>query len=478
MRVNKTTENSVIQLPNIELLKQIGKNADDSSLRVYLVGGAVRDCILDIPNYDVDIVVEGDGIKFAKLLKKELKADSFVAWEKFGTAELTVENIKLEVATARSEKYEKNSRKPTIEPATIDLDLKRRDFTINTLAISLNKENFGELTDRFNGREDISKKVIRTPLKPEETFNEDPLRILRAIRFSAQLGFELEPDLIRAIRKEKERLSIVSQERITAEFFKILGTAKPSIGIVGLLGSELLDIVFPELIPTIGVEQIGKYHHKDVFWHTLEVLDNVAKMSENLDLRFAALVHDIAKPETKKFKEGKGWTFHGHEVLGTKMVESIGRRLKLSRKTIKFAKKMTFLHLRPIALVNEEVTDSAVRRLIFNAGEDVELLMTLCRADITTKNPERAVQYMKNFELVEKKIAELLEKDEMKAFQSPVRGEEIMELLGIEPGKMIGFVKSAIEQAILNGIIDNDYESSYKYLMENKERWQNEFKDV
>ena len=476
--MNKTAGKSLIALSNIPLLKQIGKMADESALRVYLVGGAVRDSVLKIPNFDVDIVVEGDGIKFAKMLRKELKADSFVAWDKFGTAELVIDEIKLEVATARSEKYEKNSRKPTIEPAAIDLDLKRRDFTINTMAISLNRETFGELTDPFNGMDDITNKVLRTPLKPEETFNEDPLRMLRAIRFSAQLGFELQSDLIRAIRKEKDRLSIVSQERITAELFKILGTSQPSIGIAGLLGSELLDMVFPELIPTIGVEQIGKYHHKDVFWHTLEVLDNVAKISDDIDLRFAALVHDIAKPDTKKFKEGKGWTFHGHEVLGTKMVELIGRRLKLSRKTIKFAKKMTFLHLRPIALVSVEVTDSAVRRLIVNAGDDVELLMILCRADITTKNPAKVKQYMKNFKLVEEKIAEVLEKDEMKAFQSPVRGEEIMELFGIGEGKFIGLVKSAIEKAILDGIIDNDYEESYNYLMENKEKWLDDFKDA
>ena len=476
--MNKTAGKSLIVLSNIPMLKQIGKMADESALRVYLVGGAVRDSVLKIPNFDVDIVVEGDGIKFARLLRKKLKADSFVAWDKFGTAELVIDEIKLEVATARSEKYEKNSRKPTIEPAAIDLDLKRRDFTINTMAISLNRETFGELTDPFNGMEDITNKVLRTPLKPEETFNEDPLRMLRAIRFSAQLGFELQSDLIRAIRKEKDRLSIVSQERITAELFKILGTSQPSIGIAGLLGSELLDMVFPELIPTIGVEQIGKYHHKDVFWHTLEVLDNVAKISDDIDLRFAALVHDIAKPDTKKFKEGKGWTFHGHEVLGTKMVELIGRRLKLSRKTIKFAKKMTFLHLRPIALVSVEVTDSAVRRLIVNAGDDVELLMILCRADITTKNPAKVKQYMKNFKLVEEKIAEVLEKDEMKAFQSPVRGEEIMELFGIGEGKFIGLVKSAIEKAILDGIIDNDYEESYNYLMENKEKWLDDFKDA
>ena len=476
--MNKTAGKSLIVLSNIPLLKQIGKMADESALRVYLVGGAVRDSVLKIPNFDVDIVVEGDGIKFSKMLRKKLQADSFVAWDKFGTAELVIDEIKLEVATARSEKYEKNSRKPTIEPAAIDLDLKRRDFTINTMAISLNRETFGELTDPFNGMDDITNKVLRTPLKPEETFNEDPLRMLRAIRFSAQLGFELQSDLIRAIRKEKDRLSIVSQERITAELFKILGTSQPSIGIAGLLGSELLDMVFPELIPTIGVEQIGKYHHKDVFWHTLEVLDNVAKISDDIDLRFAALVHDIAKPDTKKFKEGKGWTFHGHEVLGTKMVELIGRRLKLSRKTIKFAKKMTFLHLRPIALVSVEVTDSAVRRLIVNAGDDVESLMTLCRADITTKNPAKVKQYMKNFKLVEEKIAEVLEKDEMKAFQSPVRGEEIMELFGIGEGKFIGLVKSAIEKAILDGIIDNDYEESYNYLMENKEKWLDDFKDA
>jgi len=476
--MNKTDDSAVFLLPKGDLLKRIGQIADENALQAYLVGGAVRDTILNIPNFDVDIVVEGDGIKFAKTLKKKLGADSMVAWNRFGTAELIFEDMKIEIATARSEEYADNSRKPTIKPATIEMDLSRRDFTVNTMAVALNKANFGELTDPFNGREDIKKKVLRTPLKPEETFYEDPLRMLRAIRFSAQLGFEVHPDLYRAIRKEKDRLSIVSQERITAELFKILASSKPSVGIVGLLGSELLDKVFPELIPTIGVEQIGKYHHKDVFWHTLEVLDNVAKISEDIDLRFAALVHDIAKPDTKKFKEGKGWTFHGHEVLGTKMVETIGRRLKLPTKTIKFAKKMTFLHLRPIVLVSEVVTDSAVRRLILNAGEDVERLMILCRADITTKNPAKVEQYMKNFALVEKKIAEVLEKDEKRAFQSPVRGEEIMELLGIGPGKIVGKVKSAIEQAILDGIIPYEHDASYNYLIENKEKWLSEFKDA
>ena len=342
------------------------------------------------------------------------------------------------------------------------------------MAISLNSKNFGKLLDPFNGIRDIKKKILKTPLDPSETLNEDPLRMLRAIRFSAQLNFEVAPEVMSAIRKEKARLSIISQERITAELFKILGTEKPSIGIVGLLGSELLETVLPEMIPMIGVEQVGQYHHKDVFWHTLEVVDNLSELSENIDLRFSALVHDIAKPDTKKFVKEKGWTFHGHEVLGSRMVETLGRRLKLSRNTIKFAKKMTFLHLRPIALVSNEVTDSAVRRLIMRAGEDVENLMILCRADITTKNPEKAKAYMKNFEIVEEKMTEVLKNDEMKAFQSPLRGEEIMKLCDLKPGKAIGLIKRNIEQAILDGTIPNEYDASLKYFLDHKDKWLSE----
>ncbi|MCH7619456.1 MAG: HD domain-containing protein [Candidatus Marinimicrobia bacterium] len=468
--------NNEINLPELELLHAIGGLADEKGIEVYLVGGAVRDAMLSKTNFDLDIVVVSDGIKFAKQMKKTLNADSIVAWEKFGTAELTKGNLKIEVATARSEEYVKSSRKPTVEPADIQTDLRRRDFTINSMAVRLNEAEFGNLIDPFGGREDLEKKVLKTPLDPVETFDEDPLRMLRAIRFSSQLGFEIDSGVIRAIRKEKERLSIVSQERITSELLKILASPKPSVGIAGLLGSELLEIVLPEMIPTIGVEQVGRYHHKDVFWHTLEVLDNLAEMSEDLDLRFSALVHDIAKPDTKEFKEDKGWTFHGHEVLGSRMVEDLGRRLKLSNKTIKFAKKMTYLHLRPIALVSEEVTDSAVRRLIVEAGDDVESLMLLCRADITTKNPDKADQYMRNFEIVEEKIKEVLEKDEMKAFQSPVRGEEIMKICQISEGIVVGKIKNVIEQAILDGVIPNDYDASYDYLIENKDKWLSEFK--
>ncbi len=466
-----------INLPELDLLHAIGGLADEKGIEIYLVGGAVRDAMLSITNFDIDIVVVTDGIKFARQLKKTLNADSFVAWEKFGTAELTRGNLKIEVATARSEKYEKSSRKPTVEPADIHRDLRRRDFTINSMALCLNETGFGNLIDPFGGREDIEKKVLKTPLDPVETFDEDPLRMLRAIRFSSQLGFEVDSGVIRAIRKEKERLSIVSQERITSELLKILASPKPSVGIAGLLGSELLEIVLPEMIPTIGVEQVGRYHHKDVFWHTLAVLDNLAEISEDLDLRFSALVHDIAKPDTKEFKEAKGWTFHGHEVLGSRMVEDLGRRLRLPGKTIKFAKKMTYLHLRPIALVSEEVTDSAVRRLIVEAGDDVESLMLLCRADITTKNPDKANQCMRNFEIVEEKIKEVLEKDELKAFQSPVRGEEIMEVCQLSEGIVVGKIKNAIEQAILDGIIPNEHDASYDYLIENKDKWLSEFQD-
>ena len=472
--MNKFNGINVEKLPELDLLKKIGRLADEQGIEVYLVGGAVRDSVLGKLNLDMDIVVVSDGIKFAKLLRKELNGDSFVAWEQFGTAELGLSDLKLEVATARSEEYIEKSRKPSVQPTDIQSDLKRRDFSINAMAISLNSKNFGSLLDPFDGIGDIKKKILKTPLDPEETLNEDPLRMLRAIRFSAQLNFKVAPEVMRAIRKEKSRLSIVSQERITVELLKILGTKKPSIGIVGLLDSDLLELVLPEMIRMIGVEQIGQYHHKDVFWHTLEVVDNLAELSENIDLRFSALVHDIAKPDTKKFVKGKGWTFHGHEVLGSRMVETLGRRLKLTRKTIKFAKKMTFLHLRPIALVSNEVTDSAVRRLIVRAGEDVESLMMLCRADITTKNPEKVKTYMKNFEIVDEKMAEVLKNDEMKAFQSPVRGEEIMKLCDLKPGKAIGLIKHNIEQAILDGIIPNEYDASLKYFMDHKDKWLSE----
>ena len=475
--MNKFSDIRVRKLPELNLLKKIGRIADEQEIEVYLVGGAVRDSILGKSNFDLDIVVVADGIKFAKTLQQELNSEAFVAWDQFGTAELGLTGFKLEVATARSEEYVKKSRKPSVKPADINSDLKRRDFRINAMAISLNSKSFGSLLDPFNGKRDIEEKILKTPLDPIVTFDEDPLRMLRAVRFSAQLNFEVAPEVIRAIRKEKNRLSIVSQERITAELFKILGSEKPSIGIVGLLGSELLEIVLPEMVPMIGVEQVGQYHHKDVFWHTLEVVDNLAELSENLDLRFSALVHDIAKPETKELVKGKGWTFHGHEVLGSKMVEALGRRLKLSRNTIKFAKKMTFLHLRPIALVSEEVTDSAVRRLIVIAGEDVESLMMLCRADITTKNPDKAKAYMKNFEIVEKKMVEVLKNDEMKAFQSPVRGEEIMKICGLKPGRAIGIIKNYIEEAILDGTIPNEYEASLKYFLDHKDKWLSEIEN-
>lgn len=475
--MNKIGDIIVENLPELKLLKQIGKLADEQKIDVYLVGGAVRDFILGKSNFDMDIVVVSDGIKFAKELQHELKSDSFVAWEQFGTAELGFPKLKLEVATARSEEYVKHSRKPSVKASDINSDLKRRDFTINAMAISLNSKSFGNLLDPFNGKGDIEKKILKTPLNPNETLNEDPLRMLRAIRFSAQLNFDVDNEVMRAIRKEKDRLSIVSQERITAELFKILATEKPSIGIVGLLGSELLETVLPEMIPMIGVEQVGQYHHKDVFWHTLEVVDNLSEYSDNIDLRFSALVHDIAKPDTKKFVKGKGWTFHSHEVLGSKMVEELGRRLKLSRKTIKFAKKMTFLHLRPIALVSKKVTDSAVRRFIVRAGEDVESLMMLCRADITTKNPAKAKAYMKNFQIVEEKMYEVLKNDELKAFQSPIRGEEIMRLCDIKPGKAIGIIKHNIEQAILDGEIPNEYDASLEYFLNHKDKWLSEIKD-
>jgi poly(A) polymerase len=377
----------------------------------------------------------------------------------------------LEFVGARKESYNRDSRKPVVENGTFDDDITRRDFTINTLAVSLNKNNFGEVIDKFGGLSDIESKIIKTPLDPLITFDDDPLRIMRAFRFAAQLNFEVEGMLIIAAEKMAERLSIVSQERITDEFLKILASPTPSIGLKLLYNSGVMKIIFPEVSILGGVEQINEHHHKDVFLHTCKVVDNITANKDNVWLRFAALVHDIAKPQTKKFIEGTGWTFHAHDEIGARMMKKIFKRMKLPYNKLEYVKKLVRLHLRPIALVNDGVTDSAIRRLVVSAGEDLDDLITLCRADITSKNPAKVNKYLSNYEKVMQKVKEVEEKDRLRAFQSPVRGEEIMKICGIPPSKKVGDIKSAIEEAILDGKIANDYDEALEFLFKIKDNY-------
>lgn len=448
-------------------LKQIGKIADNNNYRVYVIGGYVRDLILGKEDNDIDVMVLGDGIKFAGLVAKESGQQLDAVYKNFKTALLNIGNLKIEFASARKESYEKNSRKPAVEFATMDEDLSRRDFTINALALGLNVDNFGELTDHFEGLTDLKNKIIKTPLEPRKTFDDDPLRIMRAIRFASKLNFTVEEKTFLAIKEMKHRLAedgVVSQERITNEFLQILMSDKPSVGLDMLYKSGVMDIIFPEISLLEGVDQRKDFHHKNVFYHTLIVIDNISQKTDNVWLRFAALVHDIAKPNTKRFVEGTGWTFHGHEELGARMMKKIFIRMKLPLNKLEYVEKLIRLHLRPIPLAKDEVTDSAIRRLAADAGEELEDLLKLCRADITSKNPDKVSKFMKNYELVEKKILEVQEKDKLRNFQSPVRGDEIMEICGLKPGREVGIIKHKIEEAILEGEIPNEYEAAKEYL--------------
>lgn len=438
---------------------------------VYIVGGFVRDLILNRKRNEVDFLVIGDGTAFAESYAGKLGVNNVVIFKNFGTAHFRYEDYDLEFVGARKESYKRGSRKPDVEAGTFSDDISRRDFTINTLAVSVNKETFGELTDIFNGLEDIRKKIIRTPIDPKKTFDDDPLRILRAFRFASQLGFSVHESVNNAATELRERLKIISQERITDEFLKILKSPNPSVGLELLFNSKIFEVIFPEIANLAGVEQRKDYHHKDVFFHTCQVVDNVAKVSNNVWLRFAALVHDIAKPQTKKFIEGIGWTFHGHEELGARMMKSVFKKMKLPFNKLDYIEKLVRLHLRPIALVSEEVTDSAIRRLIVAAGEDLEDLISLCRADITSKNPDKVTRYLKNYEKVMKKVWEVEEKDKLRAFQSPVNGEVIMQVCSLKPSRKVGEIKSAIEEAILDGKIGNNYEEAYAYLLKIKDQF-------
>jgi poly(A) polymerase len=459
------------KLKDISFISKASSVAEEMGVEIYVVGGYVRDILLEREKNEIDFLVVGNGPEFAEKFANSLGVKTVAIFKNFGTAHFNYENYDLEFVGARKESYSKNSRNPRVTSGTFEDDINRRDFTINTLAVSLMKENFGELIDKFNGIEDLNKKLIKTPLDPEITFNDDPLRIIRAFRFASQLQFKVAPEIIEISKKLKERLKIVSQERISDEFLKILISSKPSYGLKLLYDSEILEVIFPEIANLAGVDQRKDYHHKDVFLHTLQVVDNISLASNNVWLRFTALVHDIAKPPTKKFIEGIGWTFHGHEELGARMMKSIFKRLKLPLDKLNYVQKLVRLHLRPMALAREEVTDSAIRRFIVDAGEDLEDLITLCRADITSKDPNKVSEYLENYERVMKKVWEVEEKDKLRAFQSPVRGDEIMKICNLKPSKKVGEIKKEIEDAILEGRIENNYEEAYKYLMKIKDQF-------
>lgn len=459
------------QIKNQKIINTIVKVSDNLNIETYIVGGYVRDLILKRSRSDIDILVIGNGPEFAKKVADELGVKNVSIFNNFGTAHFMIDNLDVEFVGARRESYDRKTRKPAVEVGTFLEDITRRDFTINTLAISLNKKNYGALVDVFNGYVDLRNKLIRTPLDPLKTFDDDPLRIMRAFRFASQLDFTVDESIMIAAGEMRERLTIVSQERITDEFIKILASPKPSIGLKLLFDSGVLEIIFPEIAVMAGVDQRKDFHHKDVFLHTLQVVDNISKETENVWLRFAALVHDIAKPPTKKFVEGIGWTFHGHEELGARMMKKIFLRMKLPLHQLDYIEKLIRLHLRPIALAKEEVTDSAIRRLVVQAGEDLEDLITLCRADITSKNPVKVEKYLGNYERVMQKVRDVKERDMLREFQSPVRGDEIMKICNIKPSKKVGEIKTAIEEAILDGKIGNNYEEAYKYLLQIKDQY-------
>lgn len=459
------------KLDEYGFFKEIALLADELETEIYVVGGFVRDLLLERDRKDLDFMVVGDGPAFAKKLSKKLGIEAVTIFKRFGTAYFNYKGYDLEFVGARKESYSKDSRKPTVTKGSFDDDIKRRDFTINTLAIALNSKEYGRLIDKFGGYADLKSKLIKTPLDPVITFDDDPLRILRAIRFAAQLSFDIDEKVLEAAHQMRERLRIVSMDRIKDEFEKILKADKPSIGLDLLYKTGVLDVFFPELAKLGGVDQRKEFHHKDVFYHTLQVVDKLSEETDNVWLRFAGLVHDIAKPPTKKFVDDIGWTFHGHDEIGSRMIKGIFKRLRLPFAKLEYVAKLVRLHLRPIALAKEDVTDSAIRRLIVEAGEDLEDLITLCRADITSKNEYKVQTYLQNYDRVMARVREVKEKDELRAFQSPVRGDEIMKITGLPQGKMVGDIKRAIEDAILDGKIRNTYEDAYEYMIKIKDQY-------
>jgi poly(A) polymerase len=448
----------------------IAEEAASLGSDAFVVGGYVRDIFLKRESKDIDVVVIGSGIELAEKIGNKVKTPVNI-FRNFGTAMIKYDGLEIEFVGARKESYRRDSRKPIVEAGTLDDDQKRRDFTINAMAIHLTENNFGELVDPFNGVDDLHAKIIRTPLEPDITFSDDPLRMMRAIRFASQLHFTIEKKALKAISTNAERIKIVSIERITDELNKIILSAKPSVGFKLLFDTGLLQIIFPQMCLLQGVEYINGKGHKDNFYHTLEVLDNVAKNSDDLWLRWAAILHDIAKPATKRFEEDQGWTFHGHEDRGARMVKHIFRHFKLPlNEKMKFVEKLVQLHLRPIVLAQESVTDSAIRRLLFDAGDDIDSLMILCHADITTKNEYKIRKYKDNFRIVLEKLKEVEEKDRIRNWQPPVTGEDIMRTFGLGPGREVGQIKNAIREAILEGEIKNDYNEAYDFMIKEGER--------
>jgi poly(A) polymerase len=454
-----------------KVFRIIATAADHAQIETYVIGGFVRDLLIEgstTSPKDIDVVVIGSGIEMAEKVRQSIGGElPLTVFKNFGTAMLKWGDTEIEFVGARKESYRRDSRKPLVEDGTLEDDQNRRDFTINALAISLNRDNYGELLDPFGGLRHLEEKIITTPLEPGNTFSDDPLRMLRGIRFATRLGFQIEGGTLQAIHQHRERIGIVSQERISDEINKIMATNQPGRGFLLLEETGLLEIIFPELYRMKGVEEVDGQFHKDNFLHTLKVLDNIALETENLWLRWAALLHDIAKPHTKKFEPGTGWTFHGHEFLGAKMIPGIFRKMKLPlNEKMKYVQKLVQLHLRPIVLSQTTVTDSAVRRLIFDAGEDLEDLMILCEADITSKNERTVKRYLKNFRIVREKIFRLEERDSIRNFQPPISGDDIQKAFGIPPSKPVGIIKNAIKEAILDGEIPNKFEPAYQRMLE------------
>jgi poly(A) polymerase len=455
--------------PLPEILYRIGDLADKSGISCYLVGGYVRDLIMHRPCTDIDIMVIGDPVPFAKAIQNELHGRNFVLFERFRTAQLEISDqeqgtFKLELVGARKESYNPDSRKPVTLIGTLDDDLSRRDFTINALAMVLNREGRDEIIDHFHGMKDIEARVLRTPLEPQQTFSDDPLRMMRAARFAAQLDFRLLLEVVEAMKIMRERIRIVSIERVSSEFFKIMQSARPSTGLIILYETGVLQEIMPEVAAMAGIEQVDGMGHKDTLFHTFQVIDNVAAQSENLWLRIAALLHDIAKPATKRFSKAAGWSFHGHDAVGVRIVAKIFKQMRWPLDSLDYVQKMVRLHHRPIPLSKEEISDSAIRRLMFDAGEDLQDLMNLCRADVTSKNPRKVTMIMSNFNNVEKKIAEVGEKDLLAKWRPPISGEDIMETLGLTAGKVVGTIKKRMENAVIDGLIPYDREAALDYI--------------
>ncbi|AZA48960.1 HD domain-containing protein [Chryseobacterium carnipullorum] len=467
MKINLT------QNKNLKLFKIIADAAEKNNQSVYIVGGYVRDLLMKrTASTDIDFVTEQSGIELAETVAKDLDPKLKVSvFKTYGTAMIKYKDLELEFVGARKESYTENSRKPEVEGGTLEDDQKRRDFTINAMAISLNKANFGALIDPFNGVEDLEKGILRTPLEPAQTYSDDPLRMMRAVRFASTLNFVIEEKSLNAIKQEAERIKIVSMERIMVEFNKIMMSKKPSVGLGLMEETGLLKLIIPELIELKGVEEVEGQTHKDNFYHTLEVVDNISENTDNLWLRWSALLHDVGKAPTKKFVEGTGWTFHGHEFLGSKMVKTLFHRLKQPLGSdMKYVQKMVKLSSRPIALITDDASDSALRRLLFDAGENLEDLFTLCKADITTKNSKKQERFKKNFEYVAVKVKEVEEKDQVRNFQPPITGEEIMKMFNLKPGKEIGILKEKVKEAILEGEILNDKEEAEKFVIAEAEK--------